>query len=189
MPTQLIDIIQATSSLLSVVIAFIAIVLAIRSERRAERRFIRDLEVQQKIAQANIRPILTIRFMKGVNNKGVRLTNVGLGTAVITDIVFVKNGKQEKSLRKLFGIPETFPLDSHWSFGPYNYHLPPGDSFGLIGISAERLRKERFTKNKAQNFLDNLQENILGMTIKICYEDVLGNKQDDFERTILLSSE
>lgn len=86
------DVIQANSGSLSALVALAALVvtlvIAFRVERRSQARFEEQLRQSRELAQAGVRPFVTISSQVYEDLKSVRLINRGIGTAVVTKVEF-----------------------------------------------------------------------------------------------------
>lgn len=184
MSPELINLVTVLTSSLSVTIAIIAIIISVRAERRAEKRFLSEMALQEKTAQASVKPILAVFTSEFAENKGVVLSNAGVGTAIITNISFAKNGKEVQSLPLLFDLPEKVKWDNYWMFGSKKHYLIAGKSIDLIRLSANNLREQGVSERKISLLLKTMQEQMNGIMVKIDYQDVFGNKQEDSGRTL-----
>lgn len=186
MSSDIANLIQSIIGLFSVIISIVAIIIASRVEIRAEKRFKSEIELQKKIAKANLRPILTtIKSDKSyMDGKYITLKNAGVGTAVIKSISFSRGQKAVRNLSLLFNLSYTIDWEYFWSFGRQNYYIEANTKIYLIGTSAENLRKQGFSRQKITKILNEIEEQMSGITIEIAYEDVLGNQQEDYRRTI-----
>ena len=184
MSIEWVSIIQAITSVLAVAVALLAVIIAIRAEVRANKRFDAQIALQRKVAAANVRPILAIFTSEFVDNKGIVLSNAGIGTAVITSIVFIKGNQEVQSMPLLFNLPANVLWDNYWTFSSQKHYLIAGKSIDLIRLSASNLSRQGFSETEIANILNAWQEQVSGITIKITYEDVLGNKQENYERTL-----
>jgi hypothetical protein len=184
MVSQWLDIVQAISSLLAVLIATIAMVVTIRAENRAAKRFQADIALQERIAKANLRPLLAVFTAEFTDNKGIVLLNAGIGTAVITDIVFSKDSKTARSVSHLFDLPEGIQWDNSWYFRPRKHYLSAGKSIDLVRLTASNLLRQGISETELKRILDAWQDQMPGISVNIKYEDVLGNRQDDYEITL-----
>ena len=179
------DFFQAVANLSSVVIAVLALIVAINSERRARHQFEIQIEMQERIDTANLRPILTIIKSEYGNNRGIRLENAGLGTAVITSIEFEKNGKRTCSVIELFELDDEIEWDAFWVFTEKTYYLRADRTIHLAHLSEEGLsKKPEFTSDDKKRILDTVKEQIKGISIRIEYEDIQGNIQEAYTRTL-----
>lgn len=184
MISQWLDVIQATSNLLAVLIAAIAVIVTIRAENRAVKKFRADIALQEKIAKANLRPLLAIFTSEFADNKGIVLLNAGIGTAVITNIVFSKDGKTARSVSHLFDLPDGIRWNNSWYFRPRKHYLSAGKSIDLVRLTASNLMRQGVSDSEVARVLVAWQDQMPGISINIKYEDVMGNKQEDYEITL-----
>lgn len=133
------EVIQGVASIASVVVAVVALCVAFRVERRNQRRFEEQLKQSREIAIANLTPLLTIQSQVYVNRKGVTLANRGVGTAVITNITFEKEGRTSRCLVELFDLGSDFLWDTFWTFSGDRYYLPADKTYQLVELRADSL--------------------------------------------------
>src|SRR5262245_61258198 len=115
------------ATIISSIAAVVAILVALFVEWRMHKRFSRQLERDERIAIANIKPLLAVYPSKFINKKAVTLHNYGVGTAVITAISFSKGDKREKvSLVSLFDLGQNVVWDYFWNFREDRYYVQPG---------------------------------------------------------------
>lgn len=149
---------QAIASILSVIIAAVALFTAMRSEQRAnkqfeenirlqkeaderaQRQFEENLRLQKQVIEVNHKPVLDLGFNASWNERGVNLVNVGNGTAVITKMWFRVSGKEGTNLPELitFPPPKMVIYNSTFYFRPHkpNY-LPASTTVTLFMVSRE----------------------------------------------------
>lgn len=139
-------------------------------------------------AQANLRPILTIRTQAYANRKAIILRNVGVGPAVITSATFSKEGKPTNNVVELF---EELPIP-YWET---YINLPDGtvlpaqeDSILVLQTSRHLMDADvqgvEITKERALEILEQWDEIKSGIHASIKYEDVLGNTQNAVDLTL-----
>lgn len=176
--------ISSITAIVSSVAAIVAIGIAVFVERRANKRFSEQLRREERLALANLKPLLAVYPSKFINHKAVTLHNYGIGTAVITSISFSKGSKVENlSLVNLFSFPQKVIWDYFWNFRQKRYYLQPGQDIVLLKLTEENLSSQDFDETTIKNVLDSWQEQMNGIAIKITYEDVLGNPQESYEAT------
>jgi hypothetical protein len=97
---------NAILNLLSAIAALSAVIVAILSQQHANKQFRQNIELQEKIAAANIRPLLTTRYLSGNPDFiKVALANAGLGTAVITQLAYCKGDRKGTSMPSVLDLP------------------------------------------------------------------------------------
>jgi hypothetical protein len=184
-PPNLTDIIQAIASLLSILIATYAIIIARRSDNETVER-------ELKVAAANIKPLLAIETDEYENMKGVILVNHGIGTAVITKIVITKNGETDpEDMNKLVNFMYQ-DIDEKWDFTwDYFSEFTPGHKqfidagmkLYLAKLSEDDLAaKSKLKKTELRKIFNDWDNQLSGVRIYIEYEDILGNKQENCVR-------
>ena len=172
------EILQAVAAILSTLIAAIAIWISIVSERRTRKRFEIEYNTQKEIAIGSLRPVLHTKKLVYENSRGILLKNAGLGTAVITKIVFRRGNKESRFLPELMYFDEEFKWNTYWKFGTSDYYLSPGESFTLLKLTMERLNKDGFSQNQSSNIMRSFRNQLNEVSIYVEYDDILGNKQE-----------
>ena len=183
-------IIQTISGLLSIFVnclsffvAFMAVVIALLAQYYASKRFSKQLVQQEKIAVANVKPLLAIINEDKIDRKGLFLTNGGIGTAVITGIAFTNGGMVETSLAPFFNLPGNPTLDNSRDFRAPVSYLKAGDEIPLILLSETNLVNQDFDSAKIASIFTAWQQQKIGITITIRYEDIFGNPQNYLQKT------
>ncbi len=134
--TTVISSITAISQRRSPIAAFTAILVEIRTNRR----FSKGLEREERLALANIKPLLAVYPSKFINHKAVTLHNYGIGTAVMTGISFAKGNKVDSpSLVNVFNFSEKVIWDHSWSFRQRRLYVQPGQDVVLVKLTEENL--------------------------------------------------
>jgi hypothetical protein len=174
---------SAILNLLSAIAALSAIILAIASELRAQRRFKQSNEIQERIAAANIKPLLSINQVVAVDERKVTLYNDGLGPAVIRKLTFTKEGRTGDSIPSILEIAKGFGWDSYREFNEPGY-LQARAHIDLLVLSAKGLNGQGFNPTWVEEIFKKVNSEIIGIKISIELEDVLGNKQPNFETTL-----
>ena len=183
MNPEVATLIQAVASILSVLVAVTALAIAFRVEARNSVRFQDQQNLTKEIALANIRPVLAAYTLEYINLKGLTLSNCGVGTAVITDVEFSKNGRTVKNVAKLFSFDKPVIWDTYWTFLKAEDYLRAGDKRALVKLSKGNLVKQGFTEEQALHVLESWQEQLDGITLAATYQNILGNEQEAFEHT------
>ena len=180
----MIEIIQIVASILVAVAAVAALYLSYRNEKRNQDRFADQLKLSQEIASANIRPLLTIHSQIYVNDIGISLINKGIGTAVITDIEFEKDGRTTKSIVDFFDLGSDIMWDTFWKFSEKKSYLSAGKKRQLVELTVGNLKTQGWPEEKAIELLSRWQEQKRGIKIRIEYSDVLGNSIEPYCDTL-----
>ena len=178
------ELIQTIVGVASVVVAGAALYVAFRIERRNQLRFDDQLQQSREIAIANIKPLLTIHSQIYVNRKGISLVNRGVGTAVITDIEFEKQGRTTRNIVELFDLGSDVLWDTFWKFSGEEYFLSADGKYQLVELTAENLVVQGRTNEKALELLAKWQEQKSGISVRIKYSDLLGNASDPYLTTL-----
>jgi hypothetical protein len=174
--------IQAISSALSCIAAIIAIFIALRVENRTNQRFSQQLQREETLAIANIKPLLAVYPSKFLTRKAITLSNYGLGTAIITAISFSKgNIVERKAIMNLFSFAKNIVWDYYWIFRENKYYVQAGQKIKLLELTHTGLSEDGLSEDDIEAILSSFQQQMEGLTIRISYEDILGNKQVDYE--------
>ena len=177
--------IQAVSGLLSAVAAATAIFIAIQVERRSNRRFEQQLQLEIAAATAHVKPLISVYPSKFIDRKAITLTNAGLGTAIITGVTFSKGTVVERqALYKLFTFSRNIVWDYYWLFTEATYYVQAGQKIVLVDLKEKGLTEDGHEKAEVLEILNSLQKQMEGVTIEIEYSDVLGNKQPNYKITL-----
>jgi hypothetical protein len=174
------------TAMISSIGAITAILLVILVEIKTSRRFSEELRRKERLAVANIRPLLGVSPTEFTNCRAVTLHNYGIGTAVVTGISFARGNKVDSlSLVNLFNFSERVIWDHSWSFRQRRLYVQPSQDVVLAKLSEENLAGQGFDKATIRKILDAWQEQMDGITIYITYEDILGHLQEDYETTLV----
>jgi hypothetical protein len=156
----------------STAVAFVAIYLSFRSERRNQIRFQEQLDLSRRIAEANIRPLLSLTAKTYVDRKGLELENLGTGTAVITKLTFQRGKHIASDILDVLDLE----VDVEWDdFTSSISNIPSKTSENLVELSEEKLLEQGISKSKAAALLEKLAGQIDEIKLTVTYEDVLGN--------------
>ncbi|MEM9954669.1 MAG: hypothetical protein AAF846_23870 [Chloroflexota bacterium] len=194
------DSLQAISSILSVIIAVVALYTAIRSEQRANKQFQENIRLQQEVIELSHKPLLQITFHHSLNSQGVAIHNVGNGTAVITKTRFDIDERSHFTLQNVLRFPDEgvdiYEKGFYFSDSRPSY-LEAGKILEIVSVSRamyENLRKgiedgvydlsdtpisDDFVldDNYIESVLETIAKQLERVKIQIDYEDILGNKQ------------
>ena len=157
---------SAVSGLSSAVIALVALVFSMVTFQRQQERSEREL-------RASVKPRLWIQSQIYENNKAILLMNHGIGPAIIRTAVFNKGNKSTDSIVKLFDLGrlrwETFVGIKK------GRAIPAQKEMTLVRLSLPHLMKQGFGEDQALKMLSSWQAQKSGITVRIEYEDILGN--------------
>lgn len=181
---ELISLIPVASGVASSLTALIALIVAIRVETRASRRFRAQLELTEKIAYANIKPVLGVTTGEFLDLKSIQLVNYGAGTAVITSAKLSKGDRVIANITELFVFDTPVTWDSYWTFTESRVYLRAGDSLVLTRLSAKTLLASGYDAAQVKAILDSWQDQLEGVNLGISYEDVVGNRMPNYSRTL-----
>jgi hypothetical protein len=177
---------SAILNALTAIAALSAVILATLSERRAQRRFKQSNEIQERIAAANIKPLLDMHPIVGPDERRVVLHNHGVGSAVIRKIIFTKGKRSGNSIPSILVLENVkeFQWDYFERFAEGATYLRGGDHLNLLILSGTSLKGDGLTHASIDEIFKKLKNAIVGTKISIEFEDVLGNKQPNYEYTI-----
>ena len=178
--------IKTIAPLLSVLLAIGALIVASFVERRNQKRFEEQLRQSRELAQANIKPILTISSENYEHRKSVRLINRGIGPAVITKVAFFR-GKEPPTanLVELFHlIDRQFQWETFRRLPPEGLTLPKDEIIDLVRLSKKHLLAQGISEQEAGSILAQWRQQKTSIQVLIEYEDVLGNRQPAYEDTL-----
>ncbi|MEM9953128.1 MAG: hypothetical protein AAF846_16105 [Chloroflexota bacterium] len=222
------EILQAVSSILSVVIAAVALFTAIRSEgrankqfqenirlqkeadERAQKQFEDNLRLQNEVIQLENKPVLTLGSNYSWNERGITLTNVGNGTAVVKRITYRLGEQEDYNIVNLIQFPEGRTGIYSVLFGTrpnQDNYLEAGTTTTLFLVSRamyEDIREQMAKMDDEvikqivpvsddqpividdaliQDVLATVTEQLQALSITIEYEDILGNQQATLRHT------
>ena len=163
----------------SLLVAVVALVIAFNTEKRSAERFRAELEQSKQIAQANIRPLLSIGSSGFIGVKLIVVENSGLGTAVVTKIEFSKGERRSLNLAELIEFQKRIVWDNFYVFGSADWFLEAGKNVKLVHLTFDGLLGQGFSRAEIAQILREFDEQQKGIVIRIEYEDLLGNKQED----------
>ncbi len=178
------EVVQTVAGVMSSLVAVVALLVAFRVELRSNTRFQAQLEQSERIARANVRPLVTIYSQAYTDLKSVKLVNRGIGTAVINAIEFSKNGRSTRNLVELFEIDREFSWQDFRRYPEGLVYLPPGETVDLVKISETHLINQNISPHNVEDILKQWQAQKTGIEVRIEYEDVLGNPQDPYVDTL-----
>ena len=181
--------IQTASQAASVVVAILALGIAILTDHRSEERLQEQLKQSEKIAVANIRPLLTIRIENTINaanklvGKEIILENRGIGTAVITKAIASNGLDDAGTIPELLEFSNQYVFDYYFTMGSGQY-LGATHKLTLAKMTHESLVKSAKIKPiKALETLQEFDEQLENIVLEIEYEDVMGNLQPSMTRS------
>ena len=178
--------INSVTAVISSIGAITAILVVILVEIRTSRRLSEELQREERLAVANIKPLLGVSPTEFTDCKAVTLHNYGIGTAVVIGISFARGNKVDSlSLVNLFDFAERVNWDYSWSFRQRRLYVQPGQDVVLLKLSEANLAGQGFDEATIRKILDSVQEQMDGITMYITYEDILGNLQEDYETTLV----
>lgn len=176
--------VEAAASLISVVVAIVALWVAFRGERRSQDRFQAQLDQAKASAEASIRPIVTVYSQVYTDLKSVNLANRGIGPAVINRVQFSKGETKTTALVELFDLGTTVAWDTFRRFPPEGTILPPGQDIALVKLSQKALVSQGKTVEDALSILSRWQRQKKGIKVEIEYENAMGTQQKTYSTTL-----
>jgi hypothetical protein len=170
------DKLKMLSQILTILVSLTALGLSYIAERHSDERLQKQLDQTEKIARAQVRPLLLIESLKYTGNKGVILSNKGLGSAIIKSITISRKDKKVNNLRELFSFNGKIKWDDGHRFANTEF-LKSGDFIPMCLLTRKHLLEQNMQPNKANEILNSYKAELVGINIEIKYEDVLGNPQ------------
>jgi len=168
---------QTTATIVTMITAIAAIAFGYY-------QFEQQLDLANLIAHANIKPLLEIRSDNSNNEMSVNLTNLGLGTAVITSIKFYRDNDVNSSVYDPYKLTN-FPYDFYtWKFAENVTYMRPGEIRVMARITRGHLKnieKQPLNDNQIEGIFKSWADQISGIHVKITYTDVLVEKQKDID--------
>lgn len=169
---------ETASQVLTVIVAVSALIFSVVNENRNAKRFQTQIDQSDRIAKAQVRPILSVLRLGYKNMKGIKLINSGAGPAIIhvKSDIFCKNKKYSYNITELMQFEHNFSWNDYFTVGE-NTFLKAGEEINLCLLTEGHLINQGISKNKAEKILQDFDEHKKGINIRIEYEDVLGNPQ------------
>lgn len=129
-----------------------------------------------RTSKTSCKPYLNILYTYSDNDTSIILRNVGMGSAIITNIKFIKSEKNKSatstSLVSLLSINKN-------EFSEYKDF--PQDEYGIY--IAETLVLCKISKNNPQihytKTVEQLKEDLKNISVKIEFKDIFNRKQKD----------
>ncbi len=172
---------QIGTSVGSLIVAAVAIIIALNTEKRSAERFRVQLEQSSQIAKANIRPLLSIGSSGFKGIKLISLKNDGLGTAVVNKIRFIKHEKFALNLAELFHFKQKILWDNYYVFTNSQFYLRANESVTLLHLTVDGLKNQLYPEHEIGQIMKEFDNQQKGIVVQIEYEDLLGNEQTSIE--------
>ena len=178
------DMIQTIVGALSAFAALAAVIVAVCSERRNQRRFDEQLRESRELAQANVKPLLSVSSQTYADLKSVRLINRGIGSAVITKVEFSRGQQRTTDLVDLFQINGEFSWETFRRLPKSRFFVAPNETIDLVKLSAPHLHGQGVSEQETISILAQWQQQKSGIHVRLEYGDVLGNPQPACDETL-----
>jgi hypothetical protein len=163
------------TNLLSVIVATVALIVAIRAENRAAKRFEEGLKLQERLAVANIQPRLVFRVETGIHFRRILMRNTGLGTAVIKKLLFRRDSWEGADIASVLDMSRKFDFDR--IFNAERTDVKAREDIELLVLSELNLAAQGLMPVEIEEIFQLLDKQIANITIDVTYEDILGNEQ------------
>lgn len=117
------------------------------------------------------------------DKKNLILKNCGIGPAIITEIVFIRNGKKANNIKELLDFSYKFKFDTYWSFREEKYYLAPGQKYKILELTKDNLsiksnpNGEYFDKDKSAEIMHEYEKQLREIRIEMVYTDIFNNQQ------------
>lgn len=170
------DMIRLVAQLASTAVALVALYVSFRTEHRNHVRFKQQLHLSERIAKANVRPLVALTLSGYLNKAGLELENHGAGTAVISDISFHLGTRTGSSVPRVLDLKHNVEWNDFTDYEDSTpTYLPAKSTETLVELTLENLLRQGFTKDQATVTLKRVESQLDEVCMKITYEDVLGN--------------
>lgn len=173
------DFISIIVNIATALVAITAVTLSLNAERRNQERFEQQMMHSSKIAEANIRPLLSIKSSGFMGEKAFVLYNDGLGTSVINKIVFIRSGVEKYNLADHFSFVDPIIWNNFYVFNEFETYLKSGESITLLHLNSGNLERQGYDKSQIEHIFQEFEKQQEEITIHIESKDLLGNIQDD----------
>lgn len=171
------DDIQAWVGIFTMVTAIVAIVLSIRTERRAQARWDDDLKRGERFAAASSRPLLTVSSIGYLNRRGLRLSNNGLGPAIIKRVEIVNGDRSGNTVPDVIDVGRDVVWNTFRRFAPPFLPIAAGQDRTIVELTLDALKSQKLSDDDAEAVMRRLGDQLRAVRIRIDYEDVLKNEQ------------
>ena len=178
------NVIQTIANGLPTLIALVALIVAFRVECRNQARFEEQLDQSRKLAQANIKPLLTISSEVYDDRKSVRLINRGIGPAIITKVELSRGVQKTTDLAKLFQIDGQFKWETFRRLPASGVFVSPNETIHLVKLSEPHLLAQDISPEETRSILNQWKQQKSGIRVLLEYEDALGNRQPACDETL-----
>jgi len=136
-----------------------------------------QLKQSERVARANIKPLLSMKSLNYSDLKSICINNYGIGPAVVTKAEFCRERSESTDrIVDLFDLPVK-NWDTFTNLPPKRA-IPEKAEVILVKLSLKRLLSDGVEEGKAFDLLKKWNEQKSGIEIKIEYEDILGNRQE-----------
>lgn len=176
------DDIQAWVDIATVIAAVVAIIISIRAEMRSQARWNDDKDREKEIATANARPLLSISSVGYENRRGLRLTNDGIGPAIITEVTIKKGDRSGNTVAEVISLGKPVVWDTFRRFRPPLQPIAAGQERMIIELTAAGLKSKEIqgcenTNSEVDEMMGKLKDELRAVQIQIIYTDIFGNVQ------------
>jgi hypothetical protein len=180
---------QSWTALASAVIALAALAFSAISFQRQQAQAKRQQDRAEELTMANVKPFLLIQSQTYQNLKSIRITNNGLGPAIIKLAEFRKPGgtPTDKIVELFDHLRKTEPRWRMWERFvnvSQNSAIPVQGDLLLIKQSLEHLQKQGVEEAVGLKLLSEWQKEKKGIEVYIEYEDIFGRKMEPLIDTL-----
>jgi len=149
----------------------IAIVISIIAIIASAYTFFRS----NQTSKTSCKPYLNILYEFSDDDTSLILKNVGMGSAIITSVLFEKNRSKNTNIVSLLSINES-KFSEHRDFLQDEYGLYPKETLVLC-----KLRKSDFKIKDYDTAVKQLKEDLKDISVTIEFKDIFDKKQNDKE--------
>lgn len=176
--TNLKEYISIIANVATTLVAIVAVTLSLNAENRNQERFEKQMLQSSIIAEANIKPLLSIKSSGFIGEKAFILSNDGLGTSLITNIYFQKNGVIKYNLADHFNFDVQIIWNNFYVFTESETYLKAGENITLLHLNDSNLENQGLNKSQIEKILAEFEKQKNGISIYIESKDLMGNDQE-----------
>jgi hypothetical protein len=180
---------QSWTALASAVIAVAALTFSVISFQRQQAQAKQQQDRAEELTMASVKPFLMIQSQTYEDLKSIRLTNNGLGPAIIKSAQFVK--RDQPTTDKIVDLFDHLrKAEPQWRLWERVVNLPSNrairaqDDVLLIKQSLEHLEKQGIEARTGRKLLNDWQKEKTGIEVYIQYEDIFGREMKPLKDTL-----
>ena len=176
------DDIEAWVGFATVILAVVAVFISVRTEMRSQSRWKADHDREREVATANARPLLSISGLGYEDRRGLRLTNDGIGPALVTNVSISNGGRTGNTVADVVNLGHRVVWNTFRRFRPPFQPVGVGQERTIIELTAAGLRDKEiqpreFSDAEISEIMRKLKDELAVVQIQITYTDIFGNVQ------------